>query len=171
MTLMPGIPSYLFTDFAPVSIHSRLHQFLLSYWIMQTNDPIILPPSYLCSLAKWDIKVFSMHEIQFLPSPSLLYLLQSGLNPISSLKWFLSRLSVTFTLPNSISKLQFSCSSASQRQVTQVTTPFSLSRFLQLASIACFPLSAQATPTQAFSLAPLPFLSPRGIRSPFFSLI
>lgn len=46
MTLMPGIPSYLFTDFAPVSIHSRLHQFLLSYWIMWTNDPIILPPSY-----------------------------------------------------------------------------------------------------------------------------
>lgn len=81
-----------------------LQQFLLLSWITQTWDSIFLPlttVSLIPCFAKRNRKfVFSAYCISFLPSHSLLHLLQSGFNLITSLEWSLLRWAVIYIFPN-----------------------------------------------------------------------
>lgn len=102
--LMLWIPSYLHTDFGPASILFLLHQFLLLYWITQTNGTTNPPPSYYPKslspfLAKLHRRVFSTSYLLFL-LPILSSLCCNEIqHRFISLKWFLSRFYVIFTLP------------------------------------------------------------------------
>lgn len=81
-----------------------LQQFLLLSWITQTWDSIFLPlttVSLIPCFTKCNKKfVFSAYCISFLPSHSLLHLLQSGFNLITSLEWSLLRWAVICIFPN-----------------------------------------------------------------------
>lgn len=122
--LILWILSYRHTDFGPVSIHLLLHQFLLLFWITQMNDTTIPPLSYYPKTLSPFLGNFT--EEFSLPTsyllfllPIVLYLLQSDFKHITSLKWFLSRFYVNFTLTKPIIMFQGSSSSASQQCFTR----------------------------------------------------
>lgn len=91
---MLWILSYLLTDLAHVNIHSVscINFFSTGSHRWPHNSSLQLQ-SYISGpiFSKTSHKFFSMScYIEFLPS----HLLQLGFNPITSLKWFLSRLSI-----------------------------------------------------------------------------